>query len=404
MNTFKLTVAAIAHRPLPHLLQTLLMAFATALIVMMMLVADQLQTRAERDAGAVDLVLGAHGSPLQLVLSTVYHLDVPTGNIPLTAVERWAAHPMVAEAVPMALGDSAGGFRIVGTTPAYSALYDATLAEGRWAAAAMEAVVGAEVAMAGLRPGRTFNGTHGLGEGGHQHDAAPYRVVGVLAPSGTVLDRLILTGLDSVWALHADASDDESADDHHEHEHEHEHEHNARTVTAALLRFQTPFAAAVLPREIADEGGLLSARPAQELMRLRVLAQGPLDALKGLAVALIVLAALAMLAALNGALEGRRYDLALMRALGVTRWRLVRLLWLEAVLLALTGVLMGLALGHLGAEWIGRGLPGRAVTGWAWVSREALLLPLALGVASLAVVLPGWRAFRVEVATTLSRN
>ena len=398
--------AAVRHRPLPHLLQLALMAFATGLIVLMMLVSHQLQQRAARDAAAVDMVIGAPGSPLQLALAAIYHVDNPTGNIPYEAAQRWAAHRLVAQAVPIALGDSAGGFRIVGTTPEFLALYGATLAEGRVFAGPMEAVIGAEVAASGLAVGGQFAGAHGLSAGGATHDRHRYRVVGSMAATGTVLDRLILTSLHSVWLQHAP----DGAPHHDEHEHEHEHERGSavpdgqgRAITALLLRYQSALGAATLPREVAEVPGLMAVRPTHELLRLRVLANGAIRAAQAFAAALIALAALSMLAALNSALEARRYDLAVMRALGATRWRVVRLLWAEALVLAVIGAVLGAVLARVVAEVLGARLPGHPLTGLAWVPGELWVFVLALAVATLAVVMPAWRAYRVDVAGVLSR-
>lgn len=149
--------------------------------------------------------------------------------------------------------------------------------------------------------------------------------------------------------------------------------------------------------------GLMAVTPAQELLRLRVLAKGAIAAAQALAAALVVLAALSMLAALNSALESRQYDLAVMRALGATRWRVVRLLWAEALLLALAGALAGAALARGLAELLGRHLPGQPVTGLAWVPGEVWVFALAILVATAAVVLPALRAYRVDVAGVLSR-
>jgi putative ABC transport system permease protein len=436
MNALHWVLAAVAHRPLPNLLHLLLMGFASGLIGLMLMAGHQLEARAARDAQQIDLVLGAPGSPLQLVLSSVYQVDNPTGNIPVAAARRWAQHPLVASAVPIALGDSVEGYRIIGTTPEYLGLYGAELAEGRPWSRPLEAVIGAELARDGWTLGRRFVGAHGLEAGGHRHDDQPYRVVGVLAPTGTVIDRLVLTAVESVWSLHAapaaDGSDraghdDDQAHDHehgHGHEHEHEHEEAAasglqaspawiagsfaelderESVTALLIRFRSLLAAALLPREVQAEGRLMAATPAQEILRLRLLADGALQALTWLALALMALAGLAMLAALNSALESRRHDLAILRALGATRWRLVGLLALEASLLALLGSGVGLLLAHLGAEALGRALPGRPFTGAALIPAEAWIPALALAVAALAVILPALRVLRVDVAAVLSR-
>lgn len=398
MKATRLVRACVGHRPLPHLLHLALLAVATGLIVLTLLVGQQLQQRVARDAAAVDMVIGARGSALQLVLASVYHLDAPTGNIPLTALDDWAAHPLVATAVPVSLGDSAHGFRIVGTTANLLALYAADLAEGRVWDRPMEAVVGAEVADHGLTVGHQLTGVHGL-DGGQAHDEAPYRIVGRLAPTGTVIDRLILTSLTSVWALHGDKPEHEDS----VHEHEHEHDHGGREITALLIRYRSPLAAAVLPREVMQFPGLMAATPAQEWLRLRVLADPGIRALLGLATALAVLAALAMLAALNSALDARRYDLAVLRALGATRWQVVRLLWLEAALLAVIGALLGSLLARLAATLISLSLPAQPFIAMTWVAGEGWVYVLAVGLASLAVWLPAWRAYRTDVASVLSR-
>ena len=157
----------------------------------------------QREAAGIDLVVGAKGSPLQIVLAGVYHADVPPGNIPLAAVEELARDPRVREVIPMAMGDSFRGFRIVGTVPAFVAHYAARLHAGGLWAAPLEAVLGSEAAQrTGLAVGSSFAGSHGLAEGGGEHGDRAYRVVGVLAPTGTVIDRLVLTGMDSVWAVH----------------------------------------------------------------------------------------------------------------------------------------------------------------------------------------------------------
>ena len=167
-------------------------------------VARELEDRLTRDAAGIDLVVGAKGSPLQLVLAGVYHVDVPPGNIPLAAVAELRANPLIAQAIPLALGDSFRGFRIVGTEPALVEHYGGA-ARGRravderrwrpcWAARSRARPASAS--------GATFAGSHGLAEGGGEHGDEPYRVTGMLAPTGTVLDRLVLTSVESVWAVH----------------------------------------------------------------------------------------------------------------------------------------------------------------------------------------------------------
>ena len=203
MGVTRLALAYARRRPLATLLVVLLLATGTAVAALTLMVTRELEAKLTRDAQNIDLVVGAKGSPLQLVLAGVYHVDVPPGNIPLAAVAEIRAHPMIASAIPLALGDSFRGFRIVGSEPALIEHYGGRLARGTLWRKPMEAVLGSAVARAAsLDVGGRFAGSHGLGESGGEHGDAPYVVVGVLEPTGTVLDRMVVTSIESVWAVH----------------------------------------------------------------------------------------------------------------------------------------------------------------------------------------------------------
>ncbi len=228
MTWLYLALANLRLSPLTTAVNVLLMTLGTASIVLLLLASVQLAETMSRDAKGIDLVVGAQGSPVQLILSAVYHADVPPGNIKLSEAQRWMEDRRVAAAIPVSLGDSFRGFRIVGTRPEYVDLYDAQLGSGRVWNQSMEAVLGSAVAATtAMGVGSTFAGAHGLVDGGHSHYDKLYRVVGVLAPTGTVLDRLVVTSLESVWALHAEEG-------HHDHDHHadedghgHEEDHHA---------------------------------------------------------------------------------------------------------------------------------------------------------------------------------
>ena len=180
------------------------------------------------------------------ILSGVLHIDVPPGNVPFKDVLALAHNPLVASVIPISLGDNLRGFRIVGTSHAYIAHYGATLAEGRLWDAPLQVVVGATAAKKlGLVMGNTFAGAHGLGAGGHTHGDSLYTVVGILVPSGSVLDRLILTDTASVWKVHADHAAHAQAghDDHDDGDGDAEDQpvaDDAREVTLALVSYKTP--------------------------------------------------------------------------------------------------------------------------------------------------------------------
>lgn len=229
MNLFTLSLAYIRARALNSALNLLLLALGIATITVLILFSAQLESRLTKDARGIDLVVGAKGSPMQLILSSIYHVDIPTGNIPYTSIDALRRNPMVEGVVPLALGDSFRGFRMVGSEHSYAALYNAELDIGALWDRPFEATLGATVAEAtGLGIGDSFVGSHGIADsGGPVHDDRPYQVVGILEPTGSVLDRLVLTSVESVWFTH-DAHHDEHAHDEHEDEHahdEHEDEH-----------------------------------------------------------------------------------------------------------------------------------------------------------------------------------
>jgi putative ABC transport system permease protein len=239
-------------------------------------------------------------------------------------------------------------------------------------------------------------GSHGLGDGGAVHDSKPYRVVGVLAPCGCVLDRLVLTSTASVWLVH----EDDSALD----EEDRKALEAERELTMLLVRYRTPLAAVTLPRWVQAQPGLQAAVPALESARLfRMLGVG-LDLLRALAALLLGVAGLSVFVALMHAVREREPDLAMLRMLGATPRHVATLLVLESVLLALLGLALGLAFGHGLTALIGSLLQAErslVVTAWWWSAWHGGLLLLALLLALAAAAWPAWRLRRLDVTTLM---
>ncbi|MFY9315641.1 MAG: ABC transporter permease [Burkholderiales bacterium] len=403
MNLATLSFAYLRARPLATALNLLLLALGIATIALLLLATAQLEARMGRDARGIDLVVGAKGSPMQLVLSAVFHLDAPTGNIPLADATALAKNRAVKKAIPLALGDSYRGFRIVGTNHDYPAHYGARPGQGRLWQAPLEAVLGADVAaQSGLAAGATFAGAHGLDGGSDLHESAPYRVVGVLERSGSVLDRLVLTSVESVWAVHRHGEPGEDparllA----------EMDEEEKELTALLIQYASPLAAALFPRQVNASTSMQAASPAYESARLFSMIGVGVDVLRAFGLVLVFAAGLSVFIALLNALEERRYDLAVMRMLGASRGRLMGLMLVEGGALALAGGVAGIALGHVLTEALGHALGQArqtAVTGWSWHPGEAWLLGLALAVGLAAALLPAWRAYRADVAPVLAEG
>lgn len=382
-------------------LTSLTLALTAMLVVLSM--HDQIRHNFERQLKGIDAVVGAKGSPIQLMLSGVYHLDVPPGNIPLQAFQTLQQHPQVARVVPLSLGDNIAGFRIVGTEPNYLELFGADVSQGRLWQANMEAVLGAHVARTtGLNIGDVFVGVHGLGAGGEAHDDTPYNVTGILAPCRCILDRLVLTSTESVWQVHDDLHDIEDLTESERLALEEE-----REVTLALVTYNTPLAALTFVRFINQTTSMQAASPAIEMTRLLTLLGAGSRLLEGFIAALLLVAGLSIGASLATAVSERHADLALLRMLGAPAQRLVRLLVAETLWLALLSLIASAALSQIALFGLQTLLPAGAMPLWqagVWTT-SLLWAPVVVAVLmGLAIAVPTWRAWRLDVLLLLQRN
>ena len=397
MKTLRWAWQFLWSRPLAAALNLLLLSLGLASITLVLLVNHQIQQAFARDLAGIDVVVGAKGSPLQLILSGVFQIDTPTGNVPLADVQTLQANPQVAKLIPISMGDSFKGYRIIGTTPDYLSHYAGVMASGAMWQAPMQAVLGAKVTRdTGLRVGDSFVGSHGLGGGGHAHGQTPYTVTGVLAPGGSVMDRLILTATESVGRVHEkdtalDAADQKILEE-------------EREVTLALIQYRSPLAAVTFPRFINTATNMQAASPALEVSRLLGLIGIGADVLRAFAGVLLLTAGLGVFIALWSAVRERRADLALLRMLGAAPRQLAALLWCEALWLALLATLLGLALGQGVAALLAVALDVDKSISLAALNWPVALLSvpaLALGVAVASALLPTWEAYRVSVLELL---
>ncbi len=396
VSTVRLALRFLLAKPLSAALNVLLLTLGLGSMCFVIVVGEQLEGAFERDVRGIDLVVGAKGSPLQLILAGVFHVDVPSGNIALADLQELAKQPLVKRVIPLSLGDSLQGFRMVGTSHDYVQHYGAVLASGSLWAQPMQAVLGAQVAAAtGLQVGAQFAGAHGLGAGGEQHGTL-YSVSGVLAPCACVLDRLVLTATESVWQVHEKAVALD-ADDQKELE-------AAREVTVALVQYRSPLAAITLPRWVNAHTEMQAAAPAVEITRLLAMLGVGTLLLKALGGVLLLVAGLSVWVALWHALAERQADLAMLRMLGAPPARLGGLLVAQALCLAAVGCLLGLLFGHVMAGGVGYLLAAQRslhISGWLLLPAEWAVPALALGVALLAAAIPAWGAYRVDAAKLL---
>jgi putative ABC transport system permease protein len=278
-------------------------------------------------------------------------------------------------------------------------MHHAKLADGREWKVPFEAVAGA---LTGLDVGEQFAGVHGFAADGddvhHFHD---YTIVGRMKPTGTVLDRLILTAVESVQQLHAhpDEGDEDAADE----------LKIAHQVTALLIKVKNPIAVMNLPRELNRSSNLLAASPSYEMTRLSTALGLGRGLLTALGAGFIVLSALMLLSVLASSLTARRYDLALLRVLGASRGRLSATILSEALVLSLAGAVLGLVCGHLIAfflsvtvESLGGMVLSSALLKPQWLDAWLLLLGALAGLA--AALVPALSAARTDIAVLLARG
>ena len=413
----RLALAYLRDRPLMTALNALLLTLAVATLVILLAVSTQLGARFERDAHGVDLVVGAKGSPLQLILSSIYHVDVPTGNIPLESVAMLRADPAVRQVIPLALGDNFRGYRIVGTEPAYLEQFDAKLAQGDMFARPREVVVGASVAKTlGMKIGQRFIGSHGLSvdenEGEHEH--APFTTIGILAPTGSVIDRLILTPVESVWEAHGIEHGEEAAE-HHDHDHHEAEEYGDNLtqqeelkpeVTALLVSYKSAFGAVRIPTMINRQTNMQAAVPAIETARLLTLLGLGIDGARAFAWLLAATGGLSIFVALLAAATSREADLALLRVMGARPWQVFGTVLAEGFIIAAIGAVAGIMLGHAALAIAAQSFAQLGEFGFdpfAIIAGEGTILLSTIIIGLVAAFIPALRIFRTDLARSLAQ-
>lgn len=399
----RLISANIKFKPLATIFSVLLLGVGIAVILTIIHLSDQLDKRFTKDLQGIDLVVSGKGSPLQIILSSVFHIDIPTGNIPVSEANQLKANPLVKLAIPVALGDNYNGYRIVGTNADYIPHYQGELAQGRTFNVQMEAVLGSEVAEKyHLKLGDKIVGAHGLVNSDDLHTDFPYTVVGILKPSGLVLDRLVLTPVESVWHVHEHPDEDDPE------EVAYKQEHPWNEITALLISYKSPLAAAQLPRLVNKSSSMQAASPAFEVARLNKLMGTGGDILSAFGILLIGFSAFGLFVTLYNAVNERKYDIALMRSLGATRSRIFGFVMAEVMILGLIGSVIGVVLTQVF-------LNSAAV--WIYVSKHIVLEPAAvfgipefcviiavLAISVFAGFIPAMKAYRMNIVQVLSQS
>ena len=428
MNIFKLSIKNIISKPLSSLLSLALLVFGIGIISLLLQLNSLIKTQMDNNLKGIDMVVGAKGSPLQLILSAVYHIDSPTGNISVEDAKKIKNNRMVGSSIDLLYGDNYKGYRIVGTDDEFLDLYDAKIKDGRKWEDPFEVVVGSKIhSKFGLKLDDELMSSHGLRETGEAHEDQLFKVVGLLEPSNSVIDQLIVTSPESIWDLHAehdhsgeehddehDHEHDDEHDDEHDHEHddehdhehddEHDHEHDDEEITAMLIKFQNPMNIIQFPRQINEETNLQAAVPSYEISRLFKLFGFGIETLTYLAYLIIIVSAFSLFINLFNSMRDRKYEMALIRTLGSSRRQLSFMIIFESLILTTVGFLLGLLVSRLGVMFVSSLMEESLnynLNSFGILNEELWLLILSIFIGLISSIIPALQVYNLNISEVL---
>ena len=416
MPILTLALKSLLNRRFTALLTLLSIALSVALLVGVERVRNEARASFGSTISGTDLIVGARSGPVQLLLYAVFRIGNATNNISWQSYQDIAAHPKVAWTVPISLGDSHRGFRVLGTTQAYFQHYryardhSLQLTAGEHFDDLFDAVLGAEVAQTlGYQIGDRIIIAHGAGDVRFaRHDDKPFRVAGILKRTGTPVDRTLHVSLAAIEAVHLgwqggaplpglmpNAAQARTMD------------LTPKAITAVLVGLKSKIAAFAVQRYVNDypEEPLLAVLPGvalAELWSLVGVAEGALLIVSGF---VVLVGLIGMLTALLIGLNERRREMAILRSVGARPAQVLALIIGEAAALTLFGILLGIGLLY-GLMVIGQPLIearfGLFVGIGVLSAHEWLLLAVVLAAGLLVGLVPGWRAYRMSLADGLS--
>jgi putative ABC transport system permease protein len=416
-----LSVKSLRNRRVTAALTMLSIALAIALLLGVERIRADTEESFASSVSGTDLIVGARTSPVNLLLAAVFRIGNVTNNIRWESYRAIAARPDVAWTIPLSLGDSHRGFRVLGTTDAYFDHFRfgdhrmLALAEGRRFTGADEAVLGAEVARAlGYRLGRQIVVAHGAGDTTFvEHRDHPFRVVGILAATGTPVDRAIHVSLDGIDAMHAHEADDPlaaaiEASGQHRHalpaasndEPGHQASH---AISAFLVGLRSRGSALSVQRQIDEFPGepLTAVLPAVTLLDVWEITAAVQKSLFAISALVVVVGIAGMLIALLSGLNERRREMAVLRALGARPRHVFSLIVGEAAFLTVTGVVVGAVTLYVGLawgrDWLEQHL-GLLIVQRGPSANEVGLALLVAGAGILIGVIPAYKSYRMSLA------
>ncbi|MDR2171866.1 MAG: ABC transporter permease [Planctomycetaceae bacterium] len=437
MSLWKIAFRSIQFRYLSSILTAFSMSLGVALIVTVLVIHGVLDNSFKRSAQGYDYIIAGKGSPIDVVLSTVFYLRQPVGGVADTYLQKFQRgeyRHLVDEAIPLTIGHHFRGSTLVGTTPAFFEKLrfrgdqHYKCAEGNFFKSAdlYSAVLGSQARKkTGLKIGEQFvpenmpnpDGTVDKDDDDH-HD--PFKVVGIMEPTGTPNDNVIFVNIDGFYDMH-------QIDDHDK--------KHSKSYSALLLflarksikpegkaidpkapdfnpsammeeRAYISIGATELPAVLEETPDVQAVSPVNEITMLLENIVGNVQmVLLFLAVLIVIVAGIGMMVSIYNSMSERKQEIAIMRALGARRFTVMSIILLESILLSIGGGFLGLFLGHtlVGSisPWISQ-YTGIIVHAWDFRLSECFLIPGLVLLASIVGFLPAAVAYKQDVATSLA--
>jgi putative ABC transport system permease protein len=401
VNIFKLSIKNIFNKPLSSSISLALLVLGVGIISLLLQLNTLIKDQMDNNLRGIDMVVGAKGSPLQLILSSVYHIDSPTGNISLAEAETISNNRMVGSSIKILYGDNYKGFRIVGAEKKFIELYKGVIKEGKDWDNPYEVLVGSKVyEKLKINLGDELISSHGLRETGQSHDEGTFKVVGLLKPSNSVIDQLIITSPQSVWDIHETHDHDE-----HENENEHEHEHDNREITAMLIKFKSPMNIIQFPRQINENTNLQAAVPSYEISRLFKLFGFGIETLSYLAYLIIIVSGFSLFINLFNSMRERKYEMALIRTLGASRFQLSTMIIFESLVLTISGFILGLLFSRFGVMFVSSLMEESInynLNSLKILNEEYWLLGLSVLIGVVSSLIPAIQVYKMNISKILA--
>ena len=421
-------------------LKNFLTIFAIMISVMLIIciqnISSQLSTNVIDNISIYDLIVGKNGSSTGLVMNTVFYYGVPEGNIDISYLEKLQSNKYVQKAIPIGMGDSFHGYKIIGTTPDFfkPVVFESgekevySLKEGHFIENEEDVVLGSTVALkTGLKVGDKFKSQHGLSESAeigeeeeHHHDLE-YTVVGILKPTNTPNDTVLFTTIESLWHVHGLADHDhehESGEEHDEEEHEHEEtitnshamtstkEENDSTelLTAILVRSRGLSELNMLYQELKRDNNIQAIMPTQTLRELlNTLNIGEIVITLIAAVSVVLSVIMLFITMLTSSIETRR-DVSILRALGASRKTVFLINVLEMLIIATIGILLGFVLSHIliaiGGNYVVTRY-GLNISGLIFQKGEFLIMLITILLSLVAGIIPAMMVYKTDATKYL---